>query len=492
MTQTASIDFAAPRQDVAAPASRKGQGDFMRTMKDVQERETADAPSNVRADRPEKIDRPEQAERPDAPAEQQAPTAEAPVADRPAERPATEAPKQEAPAEKPPEAEAEAPTPPQTTEEAQAAIALALATGVQLVQKAQEAQLTVETTVADATAPVTTEVKAMTAQTQAQVPVTDVEAEAQLKLLAEQAKAQALAAGKAEAPVPTQAQAAASATEQAEVPALLSQAASGLGKVSMQTTTEAAPTAPQAQAAPESEEGIANLAFQLLVDAPEETTTPGSTTQATLLDDVTDIETTSQAVNLLDGDETEATAGEEKRADGVNLLNGDRTATSETGKAAGIKAHAPAAAEDVMPQILKHAEQIRAAQSNAVKLQLYPENLGKMEIKVTSHQGVISAQLTAENQQVKSMLETQVAHLQRSFAEMGLKVDKVEVTLASANLNFDAQGGAAQGQEQGNQQRSNGSPQAFSGNGYEQWLGEDPADERYAELAGATAINYVA
>ena len=118
-----------------------------------------------------------------------------------------------------------------------------------------------------------------------------------------------------------------------------------------------------------------------------------------------------------------------------------------------------------------------------------------MEIKVVSHQGVLSAQLTADSHSVKAMLETQVAALQRSFAEMGLKVDKVEVTLSSASLGQDPYGGGAaqQGEQQafGRQQQPSGG--AFRGSGYQQWLGDEPADEAiYAQLDSSAAINYVA
>ncbi|MNS44752.1 Flagellar hook-length control protein FliK [compost metagenome] len=174
------------------------------------------------------------------------------------------------------------------------------------------------------------------------------------------------------------------------------------------------------------------------------------------------------------------------------LLNGDR-GVGDVAKAESAKAPAlPVRPEDVLPQVSKHLDQLKANQANAIKLQLYPEHLGKMEIKVVSHQGVISAQLTADSHTVKGMLESQVAQLQRTFAEMGLKVDKVEVTIASSQMNFDAQGQATQqgdAQQFGRQSQNQG---AFQGSGYQQWLGDEPMDDAvYAQLDQA-AVDYVA
>jgi hypothetical protein len=101
----------------------------------------------------------------------------------------------------------------------------------------------------------------------------------------------------------------------------------------------------------------------------------------------------------------------------------------------------------------------------------------------------------ASNHEVKSMLETQVASLQRTFAELGLKVDRVEVTLASSTMNFDASGQMAQQQQMG--QTPDRQRQASSGlipnSGYGQWLGEEePEAASYAAIGDLSAIDYVA
>lgn len=254
---------------------------------------------------------------------------------------------------------------------------------------------------------------------------------------------------------------------------------------------------PVADTAAAQSDKAGNLMLQLMDLKAQEPTT-GSTTPGTTLDDAVSIETQSQAVNLLADDDAsdDTTSQAATQQPAVPSLNGDRTTVDAAKTAEPAKAPAQARAEDVMPQVLKHMEAVKSNQANSIKLQLYPEHLGKMEIKVMAHQGVLSAQISADNQSVKSMLETQVAALQRTFAELGLKVDKVEVALSSSNLGNDQFGGQAM--QQGDTQPQFGRQQQhqathLSQSGYGQWLGEEPTDEiAYAEMDSAAAVNYVA
>jgi flagellar hook-length control protein FliK len=491
MTKTASIDLSAMVANRQAPTARpasKSQSEFVNAYRQatednrepVKQRDT-DRPEAVRPEREAKAESTNETAPPNetTQAEAPAPKPEAPEAKQPTEttEQAPVAQSEQAPQAEAPVAEA----PVQTPEEAQALLALMLATGAQVN--------TTPTTTApqgDAAAEAQT-VQAADVTTQAQAQLT--------ALVAESAEGQAQQV-KAAPEAPAAAQEAARTGEAAQLPASLAAAAQGLGKVTIQTEKPVPTTPVTAEAAPE--EGLQNLSLQLLADA--EATNTGSITQGALLDDAEGIETTSQFVNLLSeesDDELLAATGEKEST--TPALNGERPLTEST-KATQAQAKeaasAPAKAEDVMPQILKYADQIKANQQNAIKLQLYPEHLGKMEIKVTSHAGVISAQLTADSHQVKSMLESQVAMLQRTFAEMGLKVDKVEVMLSSSNLQDNAQNGSmAQGDfQQGQQQQQHDARRGLvSGSGYEQWLGDDVADdEAYAIPDSITAVNYVA
>lgn len=66
-----------------------------------------------------------------------------------------------------------------------------------------------------------------------------------------------------------------------------------------------------------------------------------------------------------------------------------------------------------------------------MQLQLHPASLGTVNINIASKAGVITAQFTAQNEAVKSVLESQIVQLRNNFEEQGIKVEAVEVTVES-------------------------------------------------------------
>ena len=60
-------------------------------------------------------------------------------------------------------------------------------------------------------------------------------------------------------------------------------------------------------------------------------------------------------------------------------------------------------------------------------ISLTPENLGKVNINLTSDKGVLTAQITAENQQVKDLLTKSLENLKQNLQTQGINVDKVTV-----------------------------------------------------------------
>ena len=74
-----------------------------------------------------------------------------------------------------------------------------------------------------------------------------------------------------------------------------------------------------------------------------------------------------------------------------------------------------------------------------VEMQLNPENLGTVHIHLSAKQGNVNAQLTVQNELVKAALEVQLIQLKENFAEQGIKVDAVEVTVESHAFNENMQ-----------------------------------------------------
>jgi flagellar hook-length control protein FliK len=69
--------------------------------------------------------------------------------------------------------------------------------------------------------------------------------------------------------------------------------------------------------------------------------------------------------------------------------------------------------------------------SHTMEMILNPEELGKIFMSVTEKDGTIKARILAENETVKTALETQLVLLQDKFKANGMKIDSVEVSVGT-------------------------------------------------------------
>ena len=87
--------------------------------------------------------------------------------------------------------------------------------------------------------------------------------------------------------------------------------------------------------------------------------------------------------------------------------------------------------QDIVNQV---RDQVRISvnqETTTMEMQLNPESLGKVGLHIESRAGNVTAQFFAQDESVRAALESQVAELRRSLTEQGIKVENVEVTLAS-------------------------------------------------------------
>lgn len=108
--------------------------------------------------------------------------------------------------------------------------------------------------------------------------------------------------------------------------------------------------------------------------------------------------------------------------------------------------------EQIMNQIMDFMKLQVKDGLNQLELQLHPESLGTLNIHISSKEGLLTAQFTAQNETVKAALESQMVQLKESFNEQGIKVEAIEVTVQShafeRNLN---QGGGENGSRESRQ-----------------------------------------
>ena len=97
---------------------------------------------------------------------------------------------------------------------------------------------------------------------------------------------------------------------------------------------------------------------------------------------------------------------------------------------------------ELIEQFVEHTRVHIAQDTTKMEMMLNPEHLGKLYLEITEQEGAITAKIQTQNAIVKEALEMQIADLRQNLSQAGVKVDAVEVTIAShefeRNLEQDA------------------------------------------------------
>ncbi len=113
--------------------------------------------------------------------------------------------------------------------------------------------------------------------------------------------------------------------------------------------------------------------------------------------------------------------------------------------------------QDIMRQIMDYMKIQVKPDVTSLEMQLHPASLGTLQIHVASKGGVLTANFVAQNEAVKAALESQMVQLKDNFAQQGVKVEAIEVTVQTHQF----EGNLEQGQRgSGNQNPSGRRPRS--------------------------------
>lgn len=97
---------------------------------------------------------------------------------------------------------------------------------------------------------------------------------------------------------------------------------------------------------------------------------------------------------------------------------------------------------DIINQIMDAVKVNISNDIQSMEIQLTPENLGKINLSVVAKDGMITASIVAQNEGVKNALESQLIMLKEQLDNQGIKVQEVEVTVASQGFNANTESGS--------------------------------------------------
>jgi len=131
------------------------------------------------------------------------------------------------------------------------------------------------------------------------------------------------------------------------------------------------------------------------------------------------------------------TAGVNSRAftEEMNVMNQNQTAADSEAEAVQeqVQVQVPrqqtVSKAEVINQIVKKAEIVMSDAQHEMRMQLEPENLGKLTLKVAVERGLITAKFVAESYEVKQVIESSFNELKDMLQEKGLEVQNLSVSV---------------------------------------------------------------
>lgn len=112
---------------------------------------------------------------------------------------------------------------------------------------------------------------------------------------------------------------------------------------------------------------------------------------------------------------------------------------------------------EIVEQIVQQIKVNISPNQTSLEMVLTPETLGKINLSVTSKNGIMTAHMIAQTHAAKDAIESQLGMLKETFNNQGLKVEKVEVTVAGEQFDFMNDSHMQQSDQQQQSSRRSGS-----------------------------------
>lgn len=124
----------------------------------------------------------------------------------------------------------------------------------------------------------------------------------------------------------------------------------------------------------------------------------------------------------------------------------------QTAAEAAVERYTSVDTENILRQLADMVKIVKGEELTEMELQLHPASLGTVNVSLTTKGGVVTAEFLTQNEMVKNAIEAQAAQLQANLEEQGVKVEAIEVSVASHQLERDLEEDSRQ-QQSGEQDR---------------------------------------
>jgi len=94
---------------------------------------------------------------------------------------------------------------------------------------------------------------------------------------------------------------------------------------------------------------------------------------------------------------------------------------------------------DITNQIVEQIKVVIKPSQTSMDMMLNPEHLGRVQLNISSKEGVLTASFITQNQIAKEAIESQMQVLKENLEAQGLKVEEIEVTIANFSFQQSSQ-----------------------------------------------------
>lgn len=162
-----------------------------------------------------------------------------------------------------------------------------------------------------------------------------------------------------------------------------------------------------------------------------------------------------QTFNTGDGKQTQLSSKEQKSEvnsfkNNLNEVQNMNTENIQSAKNIGKVAEVNKIAKpvnvtqsEIVNQVIDKAKIELGPMKNSMTMQLTPENLGKINLKISTERGIVIASIVAENEAVKEVIENNLQQLKNALEEKGFGVQNLNVSVGKEKGKDNSKNGSS-------------------------------------------------
>ncbi|MFZ5987437.1 MAG: flagellar hook-length control protein FliK [Bacillota bacterium] len=126
---------------------------------------------------------------------------------------------------------------------------------------------------------------------------------------------------------------------------------------------------------------------------------------------------------------SELKPGENKDTQFSSVLNASDKRVTQTGETVQVEKQIPVTKKEIVAQVVEKAKVVISGDKSEMVMDLKPDHLGKLALKVVTERGIVIAKFVAESEQVKAALEANMDTLKESLEKQGFSIQGFSVSV---------------------------------------------------------------